>query len=83
MVRKIKAEQILQPRAEDLSGHAIASTQGISRNSVAEVLNAAANNSSSWDELKDLTDDKNLRNLLPRPQRPRKRVHPAGLAHRP
>lgn len=65
MVRKIKAKRILQLRAEGLSGRTIASTQGVSRNSVAEVLNAAAANSSSWDELKDLTEDKVYELLFP------------------
>ena len=52
MVRKIKAKRILQLRAEGFSGRTIASSQGISRNSVAEVFNAADAASRSWDELK-------------------------------
>ncbi|MCS3492102.1 DNA-binding CsgD family transcriptional regulator [Arthrobacter sp. JUb119] len=35
MVRKIKAKRILQLHAEGMSGRSIASSQGISRNSVA------------------------------------------------
>ena len=65
MVRKIKAKRILQLRAEGLSGRVIASTQGISRNSVAEVLNAADAISRSWDELKDLTEDNVYELLFP------------------
>lgn len=65
MVRKIKAKRILQLRAEGFSGRAIASTQGISRNSVADVLNAADAASRSWDELKDLTEEKVYQLLFP------------------
>lgn len=65
MVRKIKAKRILQLRPEGFSGRAIASTQGISRNSVADVLNAADAASRSWDELKDLTEEKVYQLLFP------------------
>lgn len=65
MVRKIKAKRILQLRAEGLSGRAIASTQGVSRNSVAEVINAADAASRSWEELKDLNEEKVYQLLFP------------------
>ncbi len=41
MVRKIKAKLVLQLRNQGLSGRAIASGQGIARNSVQAVLEAA------------------------------------------
>ncbi len=62
MVRKIKSKRILQLRAEGFSGLAIASIQGISRNSVADVLDAA---SRSWDEVKDVTEEKVYQLLVP------------------
>jgi len=57
MLRKIKAKRILQLRAEGISGRAIASTQGIPRNSVVEVITGADGLSRNWDELKDLNDE--------------------------
>jgi len=65
MVRKIKAKRILQLRAEGFSGHAIASTQGISRNSVAEVITAADALSRTWDELEDLNEEQVYQLLFP------------------
>lgn len=65
MVRKIKAKRILQLRAEGFSGRSIASTQGISRNSVAEVLNAADAASRGWDELRVLNEDEVYQLLFP------------------
>ena len=65
MVRKIKSKRILQLRAEGFSRLAIASTQGISRNNVVEVINAAEATSRSWDELKDLTDGQVYELLFP------------------
>ncbi|MGP5155062.1 IS21 family transposase [Glutamicibacter ardleyensis] len=65
MVRKIKAKRILQLRAEGFSGRTIASSQGISRNSVAEVFNAADAASRSWDELKDLNEEEAYQLLFP------------------
>ncbi len=65
MVRKINAKRILQFRAEGLSGRAIASTQGVSRNIVAEVINAADSAARSWDELQGLTEEKVYQRLFP------------------
>ena len=65
MVRKIKAKRILQLRVEGFSGRAIASTQGISRNSVAEVITAADALSRTWDELKDLNEEQVYQLLFP------------------
>ena len=62
MVRKIKSKRILQLRAEGFSRLAIASTQGISRTSVAEVLDAV---SRSWDEVNDVTEEKVYQLLVP------------------
>lgn len=56
---------VIQLRAEGFSGRAIASAQGISRNSVADVLNAADAASRRWDELKDLTEEKVYQLLFP------------------
>ncbi len=53
MVRKIKTKIVLSLRAEGLSGRAIAASQGISRNSVANVLEAADRLGISWDELRE------------------------------
>ncbi|MFB9071527.1 IS21 family transposase [Citricoccus parietis] len=56
MVRKIKAKLVLQLRAEGLSGRAIAASQQISRNSVAEVLEAADAAGARWDDIAALPD---------------------------
>lgn len=65
MVRKIKAKRILQLRAEGMSGRAIASSPGISRNSLAEVLNSADFASRTWEELKDLNEEEAYQLLFP------------------
>ncbi|MGP5733043.1 IS21 family transposase [Arthrobacter rhombi] len=51
MVKKIKAKAVLGLRAEGLSGRAISASQGISRNSVAEVFEAADRLGTDWDDL--------------------------------
>lgn len=56
MVRKIKAKTILSLRADGLSGRAIAASQGISRNSVAAVLEAADRLGLNWDEVRDRSE---------------------------
>lgn len=56
MVRKIRAKTVLQLRAEGLSGRAIAASQGISRNSVAAVIEAADRLELDWDQAQDRTD---------------------------
>ncbi|PRZ12016.1 hypothetical protein BCL67_12618, partial [Nesterenkonia sandarakina] len=56
MVRKIKAKVVLQLRAEGLSGRAIAASQQISRNSVAEVLEAADAAGVRWDDISTRAD---------------------------
>lgn len=49
MVHDTKEERIPLLRAGELSGRVINSTQGLSRNSVAGVLNATDSSSRSWD----------------------------------
>lgn len=53
MVRKIQAKQVVLLRAQGMSGRAISTSQGISRNSVAEVLEAVDRLELTWDDLKD------------------------------
>lgn len=65
MVRKIKAKLVLKLRAEGLSGRAIAASQGISRNSVAEVLAAADVAGVRWDEVAELPDSEVYSRLFP------------------
>lgn len=56
MVRKIKAKAVLRLRAEGLSGRAISVSQGISRNSVAAVIEAADRLSVGWDEVAERSE---------------------------
>src|SRR5699024_7612273 len=56
MVRKIRAKLVLQLRADGLSARAIAASQGMSRKSVAAVLEAADAAGLGWDDAKDRTD---------------------------
>lgn len=56
MVRKIKAKLILQLRSQGLSARVIAAGQGISRNSIASVLEAADRGNVSWDSVADLSE---------------------------
>lgn len=53
MVRKIRAKLVLQMRAEGLSGRAIATSQGMSRKSITEVLEAADAADINWDAIAD------------------------------
>jgi len=57
MVRKIRAKLVLQLRADGLSARAIAASQGMSRKSVAAVLEAADAAGLGWDDVKAGTDD--------------------------
>jgi hypothetical protein len=50
-VRKIRAKLVLQLRAEGLSGRAIAASQGMSRKSIAAVLEAADATEPSWHDV--------------------------------
>ena len=56
MVRTIRAKWVLQLRTEDLSGRAIASSQGMPRKSITAVLEAADAADVSWDDVKDRDD---------------------------
>lgn len=64
MVRKIRAKRILQLRAEDFSGRQIAS-QGMSRNSVAEVFNAADRAGVIWEGIAEKSDAEVYAMLFP------------------
>lgn len=65
MVRKIKAKLVLQLRAQGLSGRAIAASQGMSRKSIAEVLDAADATGTTWDDVTDLDDSDVYARLFP------------------
>lgn len=56
MVRKIRAKLVLELRAQGLSARAIAAGQGISRNSIASVLEAADRLSIRWEDVADLPE---------------------------
>ncbi|MCO4263888.1 IS21 family transposase, partial [Pseudarthrobacter sp. MDT3-26] len=56
MVRKIKAKLVLQLRNQGLSGRSIASAQGIARNSVQAVLDAADRLGVVWDDVAELSE---------------------------
>jgi hypothetical protein len=55
MVRKIKAKLVLRLRAEGLTGRQIAA-QGMSRTSVAAVIDAADRVGIGWDDVADLDE---------------------------
>src|SRR5699024_7122019 len=65
MVRRVRAELILQWRAEGLSGRAIAASQGMSRKSIAAVLDAAEAAGIGWDEEAELEDEQVYAKLFP------------------
>ena len=54
MVRKIKAKLVLQLRNQGLSGRAIASAQGIARNSVQAVVDSADRLGLGWDDVEEM-----------------------------
>lgn len=56
MVRKIKAKLVLQLRNQGLSGRAIASAQGIARNSVQAVLDGADRLGLGWDDVAEMSE---------------------------
>ena len=56
MVRKIKAKLVLQLRNQGLSGRSIASAQGIARNSVQAVLDAADRLGVVWDDVAEQSE---------------------------
>ena len=65
MVRKIRAKLVLQLRADGLSARAIATSQRMSRKSVAAVLEAADAAGLSWDDVKDGADDEVYELIFP------------------
>ena len=65
MVRKIRAELVLQLRAEGLSGRAIAASQGMPRKSITAVLEAADAAGVVWDDIADSTDAEVYARLFP------------------
>ena len=56
MARRIRARLVLQLSEAGLSGRRIAATQGVSRNSVSEVLAAAREAGIGWREAEAMTD---------------------------
>ena len=56
MVRKIQAKRVLRLHAQGLSGRAIARSQGMSRRSVSDVLDAARAVGVGWDDVAGKTD---------------------------
>ena len=65
MVRKIRAKLVLQLRAEDLSGRAIAASQSMSRKSITAVLEAADAAGVGWDDIADRSDGEVYALLFP------------------
>ncbi len=65
MVRKIKAKLVLQLRNQGLSGRAIASAQGIARNSVQAVIDAADQLNVGWDDLAEMSEGEVYSALFP------------------
>ncbi|GAA3776751.1 IS21 family transposase [Microbacterium kribbense] len=64
MVRKIKAKLVLRLRAEGLTGRQIAA-QGMSRHSVAAVIDAADREGIGWDDIADLEEAAVYARLFP------------------
>ena len=65
MVRKIKAKLVLQLRNQGLSGRAIASAQGIARNSVQAVLDTADRLGLGWDHIEEMPEAEVYAALFP------------------
>ena len=65
MVRKIQAKTILRLNAQGLSGRAISRSQGMSRRSVSDVLDAAKAAGVGWDDIAGKTDDEVYALLFP------------------
>ena len=65
MVRKIKAKLVLQLRNQGLSGRAIASAQGIARNSVQAVLETADRLGLGWDDVQEMPEAEVYAALFP------------------
>ena len=79
MVRKIQAKLVLRLHAQGLSGRAIARSQGMSRRSVSDVLDAARAVGVGWDDVAGKTDGEVYALLFPGRGERRKRVRAARL----
>ena len=84
MVRKIQAKLVLRLHGRGLSGRAIARSQGMSRRSVADVLDAAKAVGIGWDDVANRPDDEVYALLFPgRGERESVYEHPDwGKVHR-
>jgi hypothetical protein len=65
MVRKVKAELVLQLRNQGLSCNAIASAQGIARNSVQALVDAADQLNMGWDDIAPMSEGEVYSALFP------------------
>lgn len=65
MVRKIRAKLVLELRAQGVSARAIAAGQGISRNSIASVLEAADRLNLRWEDVAELPEHEVYECLFP------------------
>lgn len=81
MVRKIKAKLVLRLRSEGLTGRQIAA-QGMSRTSVAMVLDAADREGIGWDDVAALGEADVYARLFPGRRNLSRRVRPVGVRRR-
>ena len=65
MVRKIRAKQVLRLHSRSMSGRLIARSLGVSRDSVAMTLKAAADAGVTYDDVEARTDDEVYALLFP------------------
>ena len=65
MVRKIKSKLILELRSQGQSGRAIAAAHGISRNSIAQVFEAADREGLSYDDIAEVPEAEVYARLFP------------------
>lgn len=65
MVRKIQAKLVLRLHGQGLSGRAVARSRGMSRRSVADVLDAAKAAGIGWDDVANRPDDEVYALLFP------------------
>lgn len=65
MVRKIRVKLVLELRAQGVSARAIAAGQGISRNSIASVLEAADRLNLRWEDVADLPEHEVYERVFP------------------
>lgn len=65
MVRKIKSKLILELRSQGQSGRAIAAAHGMSRNSIAQVFEAADREGLSYDDIAEVPEAEVYARLFP------------------